>query len=48
VQNKLHYAITGMTAAELIASRADSSKPNMGLTTMEWKGTLSDVPTTTP
>ncbi|MGL4598417.1 MAG: virulence RhuM family protein [Bacteroidia bacterium] len=35
VQNKLHWAITGKTAAELIAERADSSKPNMGLTT--WK-----------
>lgn len=36
VQNKLHWAITGHTAAELIALRADASKPNMGLTT--WKG----------
>lgn len=35
VQNKLHWAITGQTAAELVASRADSSKANMGLTT--WK-----------
>jgi len=35
VQNKLHYAIHGQTAAELIASRADASKPNMGLTTWE-------------
>lgn len=35
VQNKLHWAITGNTAAEIIASRADSDKPNMGLTT--WK-----------
>lgn len=33
VQNKLHWAITGKTAAELIAGRADCSKPNMGLTT---------------
>ena len=32
VQNKLHFAVTGQTAAELIAARADSSKPNMGLT----------------
>lgn len=31
VQNKLHWAITGHTAAELIANRADASKPNMGL-----------------
>jgi hypothetical protein len=35
VQNKLHWAITGKTAAELIAGRADAAKPNMGLTT--WK-----------
>jgi len=35
VQNKLHYAIHGQTAAELIASRADASKPNMGLSTWE-------------
>jgi len=35
VQNKLHWAITGQTAAELIASRAGSTKENMGLTT--WK-----------
>ena len=32
VQNKLHYAIHGHTAAELIRKRADSSKPQMGLT----------------
>jgi Virulence protein len=36
VQNKLHWAVTGMTAAELIHSRADSAKPYMGLTT--WRG----------
>jgi hypothetical protein len=35
VQNKLHWAITGQTAAELIMSRADSNQENMGLTT--WK-----------
>ncbi len=35
VQNKLHWAITGKTAAELIAQRADASKLNMGLQT--WK-----------
>lgn len=35
VQNKLHWAITGNTAAEIIHKRADSKKPNMGLTT--WK-----------
>ena len=32
MQNKLHWAITGQTAAEIIKERADSSKPNMGLT----------------
>lgn len=36
VQNKVHYAVHGQTAAELIAARADSSQPNMGLTT--WQG----------
>ncbi|KAF5411193.1 MAG: virulence RhuM family protein [Euryarchaeota archaeon] len=36
VQNKLHWAITEKTAAELIYSRADSDKPNMGLTS--WRG----------
>lgn len=35
VQNKLHWAITGKTAAELIAERANATKPDMGLTT--WK-----------
>jgi len=37
VQNKMHWAITGKTAAEIIAERANSSKPNMGLT--NWRGT---------
>jgi hypothetical protein len=32
VQNKLHFAITGQTAAEIITKRADNTKPNMGLT----------------
>lgn len=36
IQNKLHWAVTGKTAAELIAERADHTRPNMGLTT--WKG----------
>lgn len=36
VQNKLHWAITGQTAAELIVGRADAAQPNMGLT--DWKG----------
>src|ERR1035437_3034240 len=36
VQNKLHWAITGQTAAEIIHTRADSRKPHMGLT--NWRG----------
>lgn len=35
IQNKLHYAIHGHTAAELIMLRADSSQPNMGLTSWQ-------------
>jgi hypothetical protein len=35
VQNKLHFAITGKTAAEIVYGRADSKEPNMGLTV--WK-----------
>ncbi len=35
VQNKLHFAVTGQTAAEIIYSRADAELPTMGLTT--WK-----------
>ncbi|MGV8078916.1 MAG: virulence RhuM family protein [Syntrophales bacterium] len=35
IQNKLHFAATGMTAAELVRSRADHALPNMGLTA--WK-----------
>ena len=35
VQNKLHYAITGKTAAELIYERVDSKQPTMGLTTQK-------------
>jgi hypothetical protein len=31
VQNKLHFAVSGLTAPEIIFKRADSSKPNMGL-----------------
>jgi hypothetical protein len=38
VQNKLHFAATGLTAPELIARRADHTKPNMGLTA--WKGSV--------
>ena len=36
VQNKMHWAITGRTAAEIVYDRADSRKPNMGLTS--WRG----------
>jgi len=36
IQNKMHWAITGQTAAEIISQRANSSKENMGLTT--WRG----------
>ncbi len=36
VQNKMHWAITGQTAAEIVVSRADSNKPHMGLTS--WRG----------
>jgi hypothetical protein len=35
VQNKLHWAITGKTASQIVASRANATLPNMGLTT--WK-----------
>lgn len=45
VQNKLHFAITGKTAAEIIHERADSKKVNMGLTV--WKnspkGTIREI-----
>lgn len=37
VQNKMHWAITGQTAAEIIFARADAGKPNMGLT--NYRGT---------
>lgn len=40
VQNKLHWAIHHSTAAELIRSRSDADKPNMGLTT--WKNAKDD------
>ncbi len=35
IQNKLHYAVTHKTAAELIAQRADATKPNMGITCID-------------
>ena len=37
-QNKLHFAVTGKTAAELIVARANAEKPNMNLTS--WKGSI--------
>ena len=47
VQNKMHYAVHGHTAAELIYERADADKPHMGLTTWaaapEGKTVKSDV-----
>ena len=46
IQNKLHYAVHGQTASELILERADAEQPNMGLTT--WTGshvTKADVGT---
>lgn len=36
VQNKMHWAITGQTAAEIVYSRADATRPDMGLT--NWRG----------
>lgn len=36
VQNKMHWAVHGQTAAEVVHHRADASKPNMGLT--NWSG----------
>jgi len=38
VQNKFHYAITGLTASEIINARIDSSKQNLGLT--NWRGEI--------
>jgi len=43
IQDKLHFAATGKTAAELIADRADHARPNMGLTS--WAGAGSGRPT---
>ncbi len=44
VQNKMHYAITHKTAAEIISERADSTKPNMGLTSFKGEVILrSDI-----
>jgi len=38
VQNKFHFAITGLTAAEIVKNRIDSNKENLGLT--NWKGEI--------
>ena len=38
VQNKFHFAITGLTAAEIVANRVDAAKENLGLT--NWKGKI--------
>ena len=38
VQNKVHWAITGQTAAEIVYERADAGKPNLGLT--NWRGAV--------
>jgi hypothetical protein len=45
MQNKMHFAATGRTAAEIVTERADANKTNMGLT--NWKGSVvrkADVP----
>jgi hypothetical protein len=42
VQNKVHWAITGQTAAEIVHGRVDAAKPNLGLT--NWRGTLIRKP----
>jgi hypothetical protein len=41
VQNKLHFAISGQTAAEIISNRVNSMKPNMGLT--NWKNSPAGI-----
>lgn len=41
VQNKLHWAISGQTGAEIIVARVDAEKPNMGLT--NWKNAPNGV-----
>jgi hypothetical protein len=38
VQNKVHWAITGQTAAEIVHGRVDAAKPNLGLT--NWRGAV--------
>ena len=44
-QNKMHYAVTSRTAAEIVMERVDAGKPNMGLTT--WKGAPKGHPRST-
>ncbi|MBX2986480.1 MAG: virulence RhuM family protein [Bdellovibrionaceae bacterium] len=41
MQNKLHWAVHGLTAAELVVRRADASKKNMGLTS--WKNSSRSI-----
>jgi hypothetical protein len=41
IQNKLHFAVTKLTAAEIISQRADASKVNMGITTLDAKSIKS-------
>ena len=45
IQNKLHFSVTGQTAAELIEGRADARQPNMGLTS--WQGGAVRLPDVT-
>lgn len=40
IQNKLHFACTGLTAAEIIAQRANASQPDMGLTSFKYDQVL--------
>jgi hypothetical protein len=42
VQNKVHWAITGQTAAEIVHGRVDAAKPNLGLT--NWRGAVIRKP----
>ena len=42
VQNKVHWAITGQTAAEIVHERVDAAKPNLGLT--NWRGAVIRKP----
>ena len=46
IQNKLHFAVTGLTAPEIIHQRVDHSKPNIGLTTFKGKAPLKHEVTT--